>query len=162
MQPTKPWVLLVIGVACAIVAWFAVRATFANLPPLPWTAIPALLLLTLGELLLGRSLRARLAGRPGTKPVQPMAVPRVVALAKASSTAAAVFCGAAVGAVSYAIELLDKPVPRHDALTGGFTALAAVTLAVAALYLERSCRPPGRPDDSDDLSSQNGQRGRRG
>jgi hypothetical protein len=161
MQPTKPWALLAIGVAGAIAAWFAVRATFANLPPLPWTAVPALLLLSLGELLLGRNLRARLAGRPGAKPVQPMAVPRVVALAKASSTAGAVFCGIAVGTVIYTIGSLDKPVPRQDALTAGITAIAGVVLIAAALYLERSCRAPGEPDESDDVSSQNGQRGRR-
>src|SRR5215467_1861673 len=101
MQPTKLWSLLVIGAACTIVAWLAVRATFANLPPLPWTAVPAFLLLAIGELLLGRNLRARLSGRPGTKPIQPMAVPRVVALAKASSVAAAAFCGLAVGMLVY-------------------------------------------------------------
>ena len=161
MQPTKPWALLAICLACAIVAWFAVRAAFANLPPLPWTAVPALLLLALGELLLGRNLRARLARRPGVKPIQPLAVPRVVALAKASSATAAVFCGVAAGTLIYAIGSLDKPVPRHDAFTAGFTVVAAAVLLVAALYLERSCRAPREPDDSDDLSSKNGQRGNR-
>jgi len=161
MQPTRLWSLLVVGAACAILTWLAVRATFANLPPLPWTAVPALLLLALGELLLGRNLRARLAGRPGAKPVQPMAVPRVVALAKASSVAAAAFCGIGLGMLIYAIGSLDKPVPRHDALAAGSTAVAAVALVAAALYLERSCRAPGLPDDEDDLPSRNGQRGSR-
>src|SRR5215472_14853094 len=160
MQPTKLRSLLAIGVACTIAAWLTVRVTFANLPPLPWTAVPALLLLAIGELLLGRNLRARLARRPGTKPVQPMAVPRVVALAKASSVAAAAFCGLAVGALVYAVGLLDRPVPQHDALAAGFTAVSAVVLVAGALYLERSCRAPEPPDDSDDLSSTDGQRGR--
>lgn len=160
MQPTKLWSLVVIGAACTVLAWFAVRATFVNLPPLPWTAVPALGLLAGAELLLGRNLRARLAGRGGAKPVQPIVVPRIVALAKASSTAAAVFCGLAIGMVIYSIGSLDKPVPAHDALAAGSTAAAAIALAVAALYLERSCRAPEPPDDSGDLSAQNGRRGR--
>ncbi len=160
MQPTKLWSLVVVGAACAVLAWLAVWATFANLPPLPWTAVPALGLLAIAELLLGRNLRARLAGRPGVRPVQPIVVPRIVALAKASSAAAAVFCGLAVGMVIYTLGSIDKPVPRHDALAAGFTAAAAIGLAAAALYLERSCRAPEPPDDADDLSAQNGYRGR--
>jgi hypothetical protein len=160
MQPTKLWSLAVIGAVCAVVAWLAVRATFANLAPLPWTAVPALGLLAAGEVLLGRNLRARLAGRAGLKPVQPIAVPRIVALAKASSAAAAAFCGLALGMVVYTIGSLDKPVPQHDALVGGLTAVAAIGLAAAALYLERSCRAPEPPDESGDLSAQNGHRGR--
>lgn len=160
MQPTRLWSLVVIGAVCVVVAWLAVWATFVNLPPLPWTAVPALVLLAVAELLLGRNLRARLAGRGDVKPVQPIVVPRIVALAKASSVAAAAFCGLAMGMVIYAIGSLSKPVPRHDLLAAGFTAVAAITLAVAALYLERSCRAPEPPEDSDDLSAQNGYRGR--
>jgi hypothetical protein len=160
MQPTKLWSLVVIGAACMVVAWLAVWATFANLPPLPWTAVPALGVLAAAEVLLGRNLRARLSGRPGVKPVQPIAVPRIVALAKASSAAAAVFCGLAIGMLIYAIGSLSKPVAPHDALAAGFTAVAAIVLAIAALYMERSCRAPEPPDESDDLSAQNGHRGR--
>lgn len=160
MQPTKLWSLAVIGAACTVVAWLAVRATFANLPPLPWTALPAFGLLAAAELLLGRNLRARLAGRSVAKPVQPIVVPRIVALAKASSAAAAAFCGLAIGVVIYAVGSLGKPVPQHDALAAGFTAVAALCLVAAALYLERSCRAPEPPRDSDDLSAQNGYLGR--
>jgi Protein of unknown function (DUF3180) len=162
MQPTKFWSLLVIGGVCAVVAWLTVWATFANLPPLPWTAVPAFVLLAVAELLLGRNLRTRLAGRGDVKPVQPIVVPRIVALAKASSAAAAAFCGLALGMVIYAVGSLGKPVPRHDVLAAGFTAVAAFWLAVAALYLERSCRAPEPPSDSDDLFAQNGHRGRSG
>lgn len=162
MQPTKFWSLLVIGAACAVVAWLTVRATFANLPPLPWTAVPAFVLLAVAELLIGRNLRARLAGRGDVKPVQPMVVPRIVALAKASSSAAAAFCGLAIGMVIYGVGSLSKPVPRHDVLAAGVTAVAAFGLTVAALYLERSCRASEPPDDSENLSAQNGHRGRSG
>ena len=164
MQPTKPWSLLAIGAVSAALAWIAVKFTFSDVAPLPWTAVPALILLAIGELGFGRNLGARLHGQPGAKPIQPMAIPRVVALAKASSAAGAAIAGLALGFLVYTIPLLDKPVPGHDAIVSAVTMLAAIALVLGALYLERTCRapePPDDDDDSDDLPSANGQRGRK-
>src|SRR5262245_53431781 len=163
MQPTKPWSLLVIGAICAALAWIVVKFTFSDVAPLPWTAVPALILLSIAEFGFGRNLAARLHGERGSKPVEPMAVPRVVALAKASSAAGAALAGRAFGFLIYTIPLLDKPVPGHDAIVSAVTMLAAIVLVLAALYLERACRAPEPPDDddSDDLPSPNGQRGHR-
>jgi hypothetical protein len=90
-------------------------------------------------------------------------VPRVVALAKASSAAGAAIAGLALGFLVYTIPLLDKSVPGHDALAAAVTMLAAIALVLVALYLERACRAPEPPDDddADDLPSSNGHRGRR-
>ncbi|HEX5190037.1 MAG TPA: DUF3180 domain-containing protein [Streptosporangiaceae bacterium] len=162
MQPTKPWSLLAIAAISAAVAWIVVKFTFSSLAPLPWTAVPALILLAIGEFGFARNIGPRLHGRPGAKPIQPMAVPRVVALAKASSAAGAAIGGLALGFLIYTIPLLDKPVPGHDALASAVTMLAAIALVLAALYLERACRAPEPPDDDDaDLPSSNGQRERR-
>ncbi|HUC59256.1 MAG TPA: DUF3180 domain-containing protein [Streptosporangiaceae bacterium] len=153
MQPTKSWSLVVIAIVCAVIAWVVARTSFANLPPLPWTAVPALALLAFGELLLARNLKSRLDGRPGVKPIDPLSVPRIAALAKASSAAAAAFGGLAAGFCIYTLASLNKPVPRHDALVTAFTAAAAIALIAAALYLERCCRSPEPPDDEEeDLS----------
>ena len=73
----------------AVAAWVVVRQSFATLPPLPWTAVPAMLLLAVGEAVAGHNLRARLTGRRAGKPLEPIAVARMAALAKASSAAAA-------------------------------------------------------------------------
>jgi Protein of unknown function (DUF3180) len=161
MQPTKSWSLVVVAVGCAVLAWLAATIGFANFPPLPWTAVPALLLLAFGEVLLGRNLGLRLRGGVGVKPVDPIAVPRVVALAKASSIAAAAFGGLAAGFGIYTLASLGKPVPRHDALVSAVTAVAAIALVAAALYLERVCRSPDPPEDDDDdnLPYPNGQYG---
>lgn len=157
MQPTKAWSLVVVAISCAVLAWLVGLLSFANLPPLPWTAVPALALLALGELLLARNLRMRLQGRPGVKPIDPTAVPRIAALSKASSVAAAVFGGLAAGFCIYTLASLDKPVPRHDALVSAFTVAAALALVAAALYLERCCRAPDPPEDeNDDLPYPNG------
>ena len=164
MQPTKSWSRVVVAIISAAIAWLVALISFANLPPLPWTAVPALALLSFGELLFARNLRSRMPWtvRPGVRPVDPLAVPRVVAFAKASSMAAAVFGGLAAGFCIYTLASLAKPVPRHDALVSAFTVAAAIALLAAALYLERCCRSPKPPDDfDDDTPYPNGQHGRR-
>src|SRR5260221_13303781 len=108
MQPTKPWSLLANAAVSAGLGWIVVKFTFASLAPLPWTAVPALILLAIGEYMFGRNLGPRLHGQPGAKPIQPMAVPRVVALAKASSAAGAAIGGRALGCL-----LFPAPSPPH-------------------------------------------------
>lgn len=161
MEPTKPRQLLVVAIVCAALGWLVVAVTFTSLAPLPWTLVPALLLCAVAELITGRNLRARIRGVPGAKPVQPMIVPRFVALAKASSLAGAVFAGLSAGVAGYAAQSLSKPVPRHDAITSAITLVASIALVVAAIYLERSCRAPKPPRD-DDHPPADGKAGRGG
>ena len=115
MTPTRPGSLLLIGAVCAAIAWLVVRETFATLPPLPWTAVPALALLAIGEAIVGRNLKARMEGRRPGKPVEPIAVARTAALAKASSAAAVALGGLAAGFGAYVAGQLGKDVPRADA-----------------------------------------------
>ena len=70
----------------------------------------------------------------------------MVALAKASSLAAAIIAGFAAGFGVYLSGSLSASVPRQDALTAVVTFAAAVVLACAALYLENCCRVPADPD----------------
>lgn len=147
MRETRPWTLVAIAAACALVVWLIVRVTFTNLPPLPWTAVPALLILALAEGFSGRNLRARIQLRRGGKPLAPIAVARMAALAKASSLGGAVFGGFGAGFLIYTLGSIDKSVPRNDAISGGATLAAAIVLVAAALYLERSCRAPTPPDE---------------
>jgi hypothetical protein len=149
---TRPGTLAGIFAICAIVAWLAVRATFTDLPLLPITAVPALAALAIAEALIGRNVRRRLTGRTVAKPLAPIAVARLVALAKASSAAAAALGGLAGGYLIYVLRELDKTVPARDAKVAGATVVAALALIGAALYLERCCRAPKPPRDSDDDS----------
>ena len=84
--------------------------------------------------------------RSGPKPVEPLFVSRMVALAKASSVAAAIIAGFAAGFDFYLAGSLTASTPRQDALTAAITFVAAVLLGCAALYLENSCRVPEDPD----------------
>jgi Protein of unknown function (DUF3180) len=149
MTPTRPWTLLAVAAACALAAWLVVRSKFGELPTLPWSAAPALLVLAAAEALSGRNLQARLQGRRTGKPLAPIAVARMAALAKASSMGAAAFGGLAAGLFAYTAGLLSMSVPRGDAINAGITAAAAGILVAAAPYLERCCRTPTRNGDSD-------------
>ncbi len=152
MTPTRIPVLVVTAVLSALVSWLILRSVYASLPPLPWTAAVAMLLLAIAEALSGRNLRARIRGGPGVKPIAPLAAVRMAALAKASSHAAAVVGGLAAGALVYLTSSLSKSAPRSDAITSGGTFVAAVALVLAALYLEQSCRVPS--DDDQDADRQ--------
>lgn len=161
MKPTRVSVLVLVAVVCAGLGWLLLRSLYAKLPPLPWTGVPALLIAAMAEAWTGRDLKARIAARrgsgPGTgvggqetgrrlKPVAPMFVSRMVALAKASSLAAAIIAGVAGGFGVYLSGSLNASVPRQDALTAVVTFAAAVVLACAALYLENCCRVPEDQD----------------
>jgi hypothetical protein len=145
MKPTRTSTLAIVGGVCALAAWLLLHSVYAKLPQLPWTGVPALLVAAVAEAWTGRDLKARIAGKRGLKPAAPLFVSRMVALAKASSVAAAAIAGLSAGFVVYLSNQLNAPVPREDALTAAICLAAAVILACAALYLEYCCRVPDRP-----------------
>jgi hypothetical protein len=149
---TRPGTLAGIFAICAILGWLATRATYTSLPLLPITSVPAFAALALAEAAVGRSVHNRLTGRKSAKPLAPVAVARLVALAKASSAAGAALGGLVGGYLIYVLRELDKSVPARDARVAGVTLAATFLLMAAALYLERCCRAPKPPDDSDDES----------
>ncbi|MBO0804926.1 MAG: DUF3180 domain-containing protein [Nocardiopsaceae bacterium] len=150
MRPTRPLALLLIGVVCAVIAWAVLKGVYADLPPLSWTGVPALLIAAAIEAWSGRDLKARISGREGYKPAPPLFVARLVVLAKASAYAAAVLAGASLGFVVFLLRLLQDPTPRADMLTAGVTFGSSLALLAAALYLEHSCRVPKDPDRDDE------------
>lgn len=147
MKPTRPLILITVVVTVAAVTWGVLRFSYVSLPPLPWTAAPTLLLLALGEIVTAVNLGARIQRKPGTKPIEPLVVARMAALAKASSHAAAALAGVFGGFLLELADSLDKTTPRRDFIVSVGTALAALVLVGAALYLEQSCRVPKDPDD---------------
>jgi hypothetical protein len=152
VQLTRPGTLAGIFALCTLASWLAVRKTFVSLPLLPVGVIWVLAGLAIAETLVARHVRRRIA-KPGTgKPLAPIAVARLVALAKASSAAATVLAGLAAGFLIYVLDLLNKTVPARDARVAGATFVAAAALVAAALYLERCCRAPAPPDDEEDES----------
>lgn len=147
MKPTRYRVLAVTLIVAAALSFAVVRFMYSSLPLLPWTMVPSLLLLALGELYTALVTRARIQRRPGTKPMEPLVAARLAALGKASAHAAAALAGVLGGLTLYLASSLEKPSPRRDFWVSGGTALAALALIVAALVLEHSCRVPKGPED---------------
>ena len=146
MKPTRARTLLLIIVLTAAVTWALLTAIYSKLPPLTWTGVPALLLAAAAEAWIGRDLRARIAGRPGSKPAPPLFVARMVALAKASSLVAALLAGVSAGFIVYLPGLLAASTPRSDMITASIAFGSSLILLAAALYLEYCCRVPKNPD----------------
>lgn len=147
MKPTRPGPLVALVAVFAILTWGLLQRTYADLPTLPWTAIPTVLLLALGEVYAGWMTRARILRKEGTKPVEPLAVARLAALAKASAYGGALFAGLFGGFVLHTATQLDKETPRAEFFVSGGSLLACVVLVCAALFLEHCCRIPHDPDE---------------
>lgn len=155
MRPTRLSTLVVATLGCAAVTWLLLRTIYSSLPPVPWTGVPALLIVAAVEAGSGRDLRRRIRGRAGAKPADPLLVSRMLVLAKASSLAAAVVAGVMLGFVGYLSTLVSAATPRQDMINAGITCGAAVVLAAAALFLEYCCRVPTdtRPPADANLSA---------
>jgi hypothetical protein len=147
VKPSRPGVLVLLVVAFAVMTWALLQQFYSDLPTVPWTAIPTVLLLAVGEAYSGWMTRARIERRPDTKPVEPLAVARLAALAKASAYVGAAFAGVFAGLVLHVVPLLDQETPRRDFFLAGGSLIAGVVLVCAALFLEHCCRVPKRPDN---------------
>ncbi|WP_019631971.1 DUF3180 domain-containing protein [Actinomadura atramentaria] len=147
MKPTRPLSVAGLVVVVGVITWAVLHSAYTTLPPLPWTAVPTLLLLALGEGFTGWNILRRIRRKPGTRPVEPLVVARMAALAKASVHAAAVLAGVFGGFAAVLAGDLDKPTPRHDFFVAGGTGLAALALVGAAYFLEYACRVPKDPDE---------------
>jgi hypothetical protein len=148
VRPTRPWTLLAVAVAAAAITWAVLTVVYSSLPPLTWTLVPALLIAAGAEAWMGRDLRARIAGRG--RPVPPLFVARMVALAKASSQTAALLGGISAGFMIYLSGRASAPTPRADLVDASLSFGGCLVLLAAALFLEYCCRVPGGPDADDD------------
>lgn len=146
MGPTRPATLFVAGLASAAVAWLLISNFYGSFPELPWLPTVTLAALAVLEGYAAINTRSRVERRPGRDPVDPLAVARFVVLAKASALAGAILVGFYAGMLAWlAIERTRAATTDIPAAVAGL--VASLTLVVAALWLERACRVPERPDD---------------
>lgn len=146
MGPTRPATLVVAGLATAAVAWLLISRFYGNIPALPWLPTVTIAALAVLEGYVALNTRARIERRPGREPVDPLAVARFVVLAKASSLAGAIFTGFYAGVLGWL--LIERTRAASDDIPAASAGLvASLALVGAALWLERSCRVPERPDD---------------
>jgi hypothetical protein len=143
VRPTRLPVLVVAAAVTAVLAWLLARAAYPLLSPLPWLTGATPVLLAVAELITAVLLRARLRGARGTRPVHPIDVARIAALAKASSVGGAVLVGAYGGiALAAAAARARLAVAGDDLVAAVLGAASGLLLVVAALLLERVCRVP--------------------
>jgi hypothetical protein len=148
MRPTRPASLVVAALAAAALAWLLISVFYADIPPLPWLPAVTLAGLAVLEAYLALNTRARIDRRPGRDPVDPLAVARFAVLAKASSQAGAIFGGFSAGLAAWL--LVERTRAAYDDLPAAVAGtVASAALVAAALWLERCCRVPERPDDDE-------------
>jgi hypothetical protein len=142
--------LIGLFVVFGLIGYLGTRMFYDALPPLPTLAGVTLLVLAALELILAFALRARIEGRPGTRPVDPLAAARAVSLAKASALAGSVMAGAWAGFGLFVLlrrgRLAAAAADTPGAVVG---LLGALALVGAALWLEHCCRTPedSEPDE---------------
>ena len=146
MGPTRPATLVVAGLAAAALSWLLISVAYGSLPDLPWLPVVTLAGLAVLEGYAAVNTRGRIERRPGRDPVNPLMVARFVVLAKASALVGAIFTGGYAGLTGWLlVESTRAATQDRPAALAGLVASAA--LVAAALWLERSCRVPERPDD---------------
>ena len=145
VKPTRISVLVVLALAAAGAAYLLTRHYYADVqsPARYWPI--TLLIIGLAELYTAYTTAARLAGR-GTRPIHPIAVARLAALAKASSPVGALMAGGYAGFLAH-VSRIDGPQAGSDLVTAAMGTAFGLVLAVCALVLERVCRVKTPPEE---------------
>jgi hypothetical protein len=148
MRFTRARDLAAAGAVALVAVHLLVRVAYGSLPQLPTLAGVTLLVLAIVEAVLGTSIRDRIKrkfeGRPDDgRPLQPLAVARAVALAKASSLLGAIMLGAWLGILAYVLPRRDEfDAAAHDTTSTIVGVICSALLIAGALWLEYCCRAP--------------------
>lgn len=143
MRPTTWRTLLPLLGLAGVVGWLLADQVYGSLVKLPGYAPVTAGLIALFELGLAKTVSDQVNHRSKGRGMHPLQVARALALAKASSAAAAVLAGLYAGFFLWTFPRRDQlAAASHDALVSGISAGAAILLLVAALLLERACRTP--------------------
>lgn len=155
MKQLRIAVLVGLFAVAGVVSWAGARLwdTLGSLPSIPVAAPIVLALIAVVLAATALSLRSRLRAQrerqPGAKGVDPMVAARAVVFGQASALVAALVAGMYGGAgVFLAMEQLDVPARRDQAIYAGASVLAAAGVVAAAFFLERVLKLP-EDDDND-------------
>lgn len=146
MKPTRPWVLAALVLIAGGIAYTLTAQFYSDVPSPPRYAPLSILLVALAEAYTASMTRARMAGRPGTRPIDPIFVAKLAALAKASSPVGALALGGYTGFLIY-VARTTSTVADTDTRTAALGMGCSLGLVIAALVLERACRARRPPDE---------------
>jgi Protein of unknown function (DUF3180) len=146
MRPTRRRDLVLAALLAGVIAYVVTRHSYADLPSPTLYSLLWVALVAIAELYIALGTRSRLAGRHGTRPINPLLVARIAALAKATSVVGALALGAYAGFFGWVIQV-DSTTANRDTRTAGIGMGLSVVLIAAASFLEHVCRVPHDPDD---------------
>lgn len=147
MQRTSRQALVVTAVVVGVVAYAALwvlESRGAGLVPVPPATGAGLAVIAVVVLLLGRSVRRMVQGRPARMDL--LRAARVVMFAKACSLSGAALTGYFVAQLLIAWTNISAPALREHAMSSGVATVACVALVVVALVVEHWCRLPPEDD----------------
>lgn len=152
MGPTRGRDLAAAAVAAALVSYLVIHLLYRYFPPITGWSGFSLLALAAAEVVWGRSVRAKIRdGRIGAGPgrLDPLAVARSLAAAKASAWVGALAAGCWLGVLGYLLPQRSTLRVAAADTPGVLVAVAgAAALVVAALWLQNCCRSPGGDADT--------------
>ncbi len=138
--------LLIVLAAIAAVLGYAVVTIVAGqsgrVLQVPWLAAATLWVLALALLMWALLSRPRLQRKPGVKPMPPLMAARSAALAMAASRAGSLVAGFYAGVAIATLPHRDTPAGMTTTWASAASALGALALVAAALWLEYLCRLP--------------------
>ncbi|MET7765103.1 DUF3180 domain-containing protein [Streptomyces sp. NPDC005336] len=153
MKQLRIGVLVGLFAVAGVVSWAGARLwdTVGSLPGVPVAAPIVLALIAVVLTATALSLRARLRAqrerRPGAKGVDPLVAARAVVFGQASALVAALISGMYGGVGAFlAMEQLDVPIRRDQAIYAAASVLAGAGVIAAAFFLERVCKLPEDDD----------------
>lgn len=153
MGPTRHRDLAVAAGIAVIAGYLAIHLLYRYFPPITiWTGL-SLLAVAAVEAWWGASVRSRIRDGligVGAGRLDPLAVARSVAVAKASAWVGAVMVGWWLAVLAYLLpRRAELRVASADTPGVVVAVVSAFALVVAALWLQHCCKSPGEPNDDD-------------
>ncbi|HET7326691.1 MAG TPA: DUF3180 domain-containing protein [Nocardioidaceae bacterium] len=163
LHPTRLRTLFAVAAAGLVLGWFGVpllRQTAGSVPAVPWTSVGTLMFAA--AVLGGMAWQTWWRLQRNRRWMDPQRAVNFLVLAKASIVVGALVAGGYTGYGLHYVDDLAYDAPAQRALRSGLAVVAGVLIVAAASWLERACKVPESPDDSDDdADSDRGESGRR-
>jgi len=134
--------LAAVALVAGIVCWIGLALWEIGghlLPPASWAALPILVAVAIGLVLVGRPVQRLVAGTT-TKPVHPLYAARILALAQAAALTGAVALGWYAAQIVRLLPDSDILSQQQDILRLALLGVGAVLVSSAGLLVQRWCR----------------------